>query len=91
MARNTATQKRLREQLRAKRLPCHICGFPIDYSTRGEATSFEMDHVVPLAKGGKDAVENVRAAHKACNRSKGARVVPKIIRRSGSFQVPDGL
>lgn len=47
---------------------CHICGKPI-----ADRRSLEFDHVVPLAKGGAHTPENVRPAHKRCNRKKGYR------------------
>lgn len=44
---------------------CWICG-------KGGATS--VDHVVPRARGGSDALTNLRAAHVKCNASRGARM-----------------
>ena len=35
---------------------------------------WEIDHVVPLSKGGLHAYDNVQLAHRRCNRSKGAKV-----------------
>jgi 5-methylcytosine-specific restriction enzyme A len=37
---------------------CHICG---------QAGADEADHVVELADGGADEIDNMRAAHAACN------------------------
>lgn len=64
--------------------PCAICGKPIDldapqWVVRADGRrvrapwSLEVDHVVPLARGG-DAFDpaNVQPAHRACNRRKGA-------------------
>lgn len=34
----------------------------------------EVDHVIPLAKGGKDEYDNLKIVHKDENRSKGARI-----------------
>ncbi|WP_084653994.1 HNH endonuclease [Nocardia altamirensis] len=41
---------------------CHLCG------RRGATTA---DHVIPRSKGGTDALENLRPAHKSCNSSRG--------------------
>ena len=40
---------------------CHLCGRP-DADT--------ADHVVPRSKGGPDALDNLRPAHKTCNYSR---------------------
>jgi len=40
---------------------CQICGYPVDYR------DLQIDHIVPLAQGGKDVKDNVRVAHKTCN------------------------
>jgi len=47
--------------------------------------SFVVDHVIPLAKGGLDIMENKKAAHRACNSTKRARLVAPIVRRSGTL------
>lgn len=46
---------------------CHICdqGY-----LRGQ--SWEIDHDVPLAKGGRHLVSNLRLCHDRCNRDKAA-------------------
>jgi 5-methylcytosine-specific restriction endonuclease McrA len=43
---------------------CHICG-------QGGAT--EVDHVVPLARGGSDTMDNLRPAHRHCHQAKTRR------------------
>jgi 5-methylcytosine-specific restriction endonuclease McrA len=65
---------------------CHICGQPIDYTLDHlHPQAFVIDHVVPLAKGGADDLTNVKAAHRACNSKKRARLVAPIVRRSRSL------
>ena len=44
---------------------CHICGGLIE--SRKDA---ELDHVIPLSKGGKTSLDNLKWAHKLCNRMK---------------------
>lgn len=46
---------------------CGICGTAVD------PADFHVDHVVPLARGGEHAYDNVQTAHPACNRVKGAK------------------
>ena len=84
--RDTTTRRRYRTALRRSGAGCHICGAPIDYTLPHlDPMSFVADHVVPLSKGGSDTLDNVRAAHRSCNAAKAARLVPPIVRRSGSL------
>ena len=54
---------------------CKICGYPIDMTLAApHRKSASIDHVVPLARGGKHEMSNVQAAHFGCNARKGARV-----------------
>ena len=81
--RNTSQRDRLRAQVARTRSACHICGQPIDYSLPHlDPKAFVIDHVIPLAKGGTDTIDNVKAAHRDCNSAKRARIVAPIVRRS---------
>lgn len=40
--------------------------------------SYVADHIVPLAKGGPDTLENKQATHKVCNESKGESLPPEL-------------
>ena len=69
--RNTATRDRHRAAIRRTKPPCHICEQPIDYALKSpDPMSFEVDHIVPLARGGADELANKAAAHRVCNRAK---------------------
>jgi hypothetical protein len=46
-----------------------ICGI----CHRLVGTDWHVDHVIPIAKGGRHEYANVQLAHGQCNRSKGAR------------------
>lgn len=68
---------------------CHICGHP---------GADAVDHVIPLARGGLDVPSNKAPAHhdrrcpvcgRRCNREKGEKIIPNVIRRSGSLVEPD--
>ena len=58
---------------------CHICKEKIDFSAprrnnkEGWEKGLHIDHVVPLARGGADSIENVKPSHGVCNLSKGKR------------------
>lgn len=46
---------------------------------------FEADHIIPLARGGRDELSNKQATHRQCNSTKRARLIAPIVRRSGSL------
>lgn len=46
---------------------CHICQTPAD------PTDWHLDHVVPLARGGRHHYDNVNVSHPTCNLRKGAK------------------
>lgn len=69
--RNTTTRDRDRAAIRRTKPPCHICEQPIDYTLKSpDPMSFEVDHIVPLARGGADVLANKAASHRVCNRAK---------------------
>ena len=87
--RSSSRSKRFRAVIARSKAACHICGAAIDYTlTHMDPMSFVIDHVVPLHRGGLDDISNIRAAHRACNSKKRARLIAPIIRRSGSLQAP---
>ena len=47
---------------------CGICGLPI-------VGKFEVDHIIPLARGGEHSYRNTQATHPRCNRVKWANTV----------------
>lgn len=47
---------------------CGICAQPL------AAHDIEVDHIVPVALGGSNAISNLRLVHAACNRARGARM-----------------
>ncbi len=72
--RSTRQFRKLKAQLRARRLPCAICGQPIDYSLKWpDPGSFSADHRRPLSRNPHLAEDygNLQPAHLSCNQSKG--------------------
>lgn len=65
--------RQLVDELRSLRLPCWICGHPIDYSLPfNHKRSFTVDHRVPLhvAPWLAEVPSNLAAAHRDCNSRK---------------------
>lgn len=86
-ARPTSAQRdRLRRQVARGRPACWICGEPIDYTLPSpHPDRFELDHKVPLSKGGTHTLDNAAASHRRCNRAKSDKPHAPIVRRSGSL------
>ena len=84
--RDTRQRDKDRARIRKTGTACGICGEPIDYTLPYlDPGEFVVDHIVPLSKGGADTLANKQAAHRSCNRAKGARDHAPIVRRSGSL------
>lgn len=52
---------------------CGICSGPVDLAAVGRLAP-TVDHIVPVARGGTHAVDNLQIAHSACNNRKLDRV-----------------
>ena len=71
VGRNTQRRDTHRAHVAKDHPPCHWCGEDIDYTAHYlDPLSFQIDHVTPLARGGEDALDNIVAAHRKCNRDK---------------------
>ena len=75
-ARYGSRRRKLRARLKAMRLPCAICGGPIDYDLpAGDPMSFEVDEIVPVSLGGSELDwTNLQPAHRVCNQRKGTKI-----------------
>lgn len=70
---------------------CHICGEVIDMDTQ----KMEVEHVIPIALGGRDDWPNLRPAHRACHAAKTKTDVRQIAKakrvskkHTGEFRPP---
>lgn len=59
---------------------CHLCNEDIDFIAPRRSgmginwqKGFNIDHVIPISKGGSDTLDNVRPSHSLCNIKKGNR------------------
>ena len=75
MARGSDTRwKQIAANQRAKKLPCYLCGQPIDYSLQWpDPASFSADHKLPWKQHPELRYDpgNVVSSHLRCNQSKG--------------------
>lgn len=65
--------------MKRDRFRCTYCG------TAGTDVELEVDHIIPVAKGGSHHMSNLTTACRACNQSKGDRDAPK---KSGDTKWP---
>lgn len=56
---------------------CPECGILLDYKQSGLRNSAEVDHIVPVAQGGTDSLQNLRSCCRHCNASMGAKLAKK--------------
>jgi 5-methylcytosine-specific restriction endonuclease McrA len=47
----------------------------------GWEMGLQIDHIIPIARGGADKLENVKPAHGLCNIKKGASEIDYISRQ----------
>jgi len=74
--RPTFTPDQRKDIMRKHDWTCGICG------NRGNSKSMQIDHKVPLARGGSNSPRNLHPVHKRCHKDKGTRTMSEM-RRSG--------
>jgi 5-methylcytosine-specific restriction endonuclease McrA len=63
----------LREKIKARdNFACRICGLSV---AQERNLLLEIDHIMPLSKGGTTTEENLQTLCWRCNRTKGAKVL----------------
>ena len=70
---------------------CHLCCERLcfsNYGKHGRRGAWEVEHSVPLSQGGTNRLNNLYAAHIACNRSKAAQSTRKTRARYGRKRAP---
>jgi len=65
---------------RRDRWRCHLCGKRTPKRLRGttEDRAPELDHVIPIARGGPHTYDNVACSCRRCNQAKGDRIVGQL-------------
>lgn len=87
------SKERLRKILQKTDYRCHICRGRLkldDYgqSVKNAANAWEIEHSVPKSLGGTDRLNNLFAAHKSCNRSKGTKASRTMRTHNGLKRSP---
>lgn len=59
--------------LKLYRGKCGICGQKVN------PRKFELDHIIPLCKGGTHEYANIQPAHPACNRRKADKMPSEVV------------
>lgn len=96
---NGHRRRELVKRVKARGLPCWICGLPIPPDApSGSPLAFELDELVPVSKGGSPIdPENVAGAHRCCNQWRGNRSVRDVevaradAMRAGGWSSPTGF
>lgn len=69
----SATRKSLGRKVRQKVLECAAC------KACGSTNDLEIDHVVPIARGGGDDLDNLQALCGTCNAAKGTKTMDEFL------------
>lgn len=63
----SARKRKARSLRRRDGDDCYLCGLVMDFVDRQGDLSASIDHVIPLAADGKNALGNLKLAHRYCN------------------------
>lgn len=77
----TAYEKNRKKVLASAEI-CYLCGLPLDKSIKDKTNPMyvEVDHIVPLKKGGHPSdLTNLAAVHKCCNRKKSTHLLSQLV------------
>lgn len=65
-----------RNVLRKTSTICALCGMPLDKSLKyPHPLSTSIDHIIPVALGGRSTLDNLQATHLQCNKEKGKKIL----------------
>lgn len=68
---------------------CWICGGKVNMNLDHNDEMYgSIDHVIPISKGGMDSWDNVKLAHRRCNRIKSNKIDIVVVREMISFISP---
>lgn len=65
--------------LRRTATVCALCGMPLDKRLKyPDPMSISIDHIIPVALGGRSTIDNLQATHLICNKVKGKKVLSQL-------------
>lgn len=68
---------------------CLLCGQPIDKTLKApHPMSRTLEHITPIARGGRHDLDNLAFAHWSCNASKGAKTLEEYREWQAGLQHP---
>ncbi|WP_085107871.1 HNH endonuclease [Mycolicibacillus trivialis] len=71
----SSADRRYRKIIAARRDPCALCGEEINYQAHHhDPLALEIDHIIPVSRGGQTTLDNLRATHRSCNRARSNRI-----------------
>ena len=70
MGRNKISDKRRKEVIERDNCTCQICGIKVDINSFNKDNSLNIDHILPISKGGKNNIDNLRVLCRKCNLSR---------------------
>lgn len=71
-----ATTKDIQDKWSASDKTCILCGEPISQSLKPtHRMARTIEHLTPIARGGRHDIDNIGFAHRSCNASKGVKTL----------------
>ncbi len=71
-------------------MDCSHCGCVTTFIDDGIVPKAHVDHIIPLSRGGDDAIYNAQILCSSCNIKKGNKVYPKDVDKANRLK-PDGV
>lgn len=88
---HTFTQRRVLRLYDIQAGCCHICRktipHPLDFDAITRTNRPTIDHIIPLSRGGSNALTNIKLAHQFCNSYRGIEPMTKELRQKVLYTI----